>query len=43
VSSGSGFDWGDAGLGAVGGIGVAMFAAALMLAARRVRRTKFVV
>jgi hypothetical protein len=43
VSSRSGFDWGDAGVGAVGGIGFALFAAALILAARRVRRTKLAI
>jgi hypothetical protein len=40
VSSRSGFNWGDAGIGAVGGIGFAVCAAALILTARRIRRTK---
>jgi hypothetical protein len=40
AGSSSGFDWSDAGIGAAGGLGVAMFAAALILTARRVRRTK---
>jgi hypothetical protein len=36
----SGFDWGDAGIGAAGGLGFAMFGGALLIGARRMRRTR---
>jgi len=35
----SGFDWGDAGIGAAGGLGFAMVGGALLIGARRMRRT----
>jgi hypothetical protein len=41
VSSSTGFDWRDAGIGAAGGLGFAVFAVALILVARR--RTKLAV
>ena len=43
TSSNSGFDWSDAGIGAAGGLGFAVCAAALILVARRIRRTKLAV
>jgi hypothetical protein len=36
-SSSNGFDWTDAGIGALGGLGVAVFAAGLILVARRTK------
>jgi hypothetical protein len=36
----SGFDWGDAGIGAAGGLGFAMVGGALLIGARRFRHTK---
>jgi len=41
-STAGGFDWADAGIGAAGGLGFAIVGAALLLGARRVRRTKVV-
>jgi hypothetical protein len=38
-----GFDWSDAGIGAVGGLGFAMVGGALLLGARRMRRTRVAV
>jgi len=43
ASSSSGFNWSDAGIGAVGGLGFAVFAAGLILVARRIRRTKLAI
>jgi hypothetical protein len=39
ISSGAGFDWGDAGIGAASGFALAVGASALVLATRRTRRT----
>ena len=36
----SGFDWGDAGIGAAGGLGFAMVGGVLLIGARRMRRTR---
>jgi hypothetical protein len=36
----TGFDWRDAGIGAVGGLGAVIGGAALVLVARRIRRTR---
>ena len=38
-----GFDWSDAGIGAVGGLGFAMVGGALLIGARRMRRTRVAV
>ena len=38
-----GFDWSDAGIGAVGGLGFAMVGGALLIGARRLRRTRVAV
>ena len=38
-----GFDWSDAGIGAVGGLGFAMVGGALLIGARRMRRTRLAV
>ena len=38
-----GFDWSDAGIGAVGGLGFAMVGGALLIGARRIRRTRVAV
>lgn len=40
ASPSTGFDWGDAGIGAAGGLGIAVCGAGLILVARRSRRTK---
>jgi hypothetical protein len=40
LSSGSGFDFGAAGIGALAGLGLAVLASGLMVMARRIRRTK---
>jgi hypothetical protein len=40
ASSGGGFDWGDAGVGAAGGLGFAVFAVAAVIFARHLRRAK---
>jgi hypothetical protein len=42
-SSGSGFDFGAAGIGALAALGLAVIASALMVIARRIRRTKLAV
>jgi hypothetical protein len=39
-SSGSGFDFGAAGIGALAALGLAVLASGLMVMARRIRRTK---
>src|SRR6266540_824388 len=39
-SSGSGFDFGAAGIGALAALGLAVIASGLMVMARRIRRTK---
>ena len=38
-----GFDWSDAGIGAVGGLGFAIVGGALLIGARRIRRTRVAV
>jgi hypothetical protein len=40
VSTSAGFDWGDAGIGAVGSLGAGIGAVALVLGARRLRRAR---
>jgi hypothetical protein len=40
ASVGNGFDWGDAGIGAAGGLGFAAFAVAAVVFARHLRRAK---
>jgi hypothetical protein len=42
-SSGSGFDFGAAGIGALAALGLAVLASGLMVMARRIRRTKLAV
>jgi uncharacterized membrane protein YhiD involved in acid resistance len=39
-SAGNGFDWSDAGIGAAGGLGFAVFAAAAVIFVRHSRRAK---
>jgi hypothetical protein len=40
TSASSGFDWTDAGIGAAGGLGVALMGVGLVSVTRRIRRTK---